>query len=312
MKYVIKRLFALIPVLAVVAVIVFLLLHLGSSDPAVLIAGDNATTADIAAIRQKLGLDRPLLEQFFTWLWRILHGDMGVSVFTGLPVTTMIRQRLEPTCWLTFATMLFAVVLAVPMGIIAAWKVGTWIDRAIMALAVMAFSLPVFLIGYFFIFGFSIKWALLPVQGFQSISEGFGPFIRHLILPTLSGGLIYMALIARMTRATMLEVLEEDYIRTARAKGLGNTRLLVRHALKNAAVPIVTTIGLGVALLLGGVIVTESVFAIPGIGRLTVDSVLRRDYPVIQGIVLVTSAVYVLINLAVDLLYTVFDPRIRY
>jgi peptide/nickel transport system permease protein len=312
MKYVIKRILALIPVLAVVAVIVFLLLHLGSSDPAVLIAGDNATTADIEQIRQKLGLDRPLLEQFLTWVWRILHGDMGVSVFTGLPVTTMIRQRLEPTFWLTFSTMLFAVVLAVPMGIIAAWKAGTWIDRAIMALAVLAFSLPVFLIGYGFIFGFSIKWALLPVQGFQSISEGFGPFIRHLILPTLSGGLIYMALIARMTRATMLEVLGEDYIRTARAKGLGNTRLLVRHALKNAAVPIVTTIGLGVALLLGGVIVTESVFAIPGIGRLTVDSVLRRDYPVIQGIVLVTSAVYVLINLGVDLLYTLFDPRIRY
>jgi peptide/nickel transport system permease protein len=208
--------------------------------------------------------------------------------------------------------MLFAVVFAVPMGIIAAWRAGTWIDRSIMALAVLAFSLPVFLIGYFLIFGFSIKWDLLPVQGFQSISEGFGPFIRHLILPTLSGGLIYMALIARMTRATMLEVLGEDYIRTARAKGVDNTRLLVRHALKNAAVPIVTTIGLGVALLLGGVIVTESVFAIPGIGRLTVDSVLRRDYPVIQGIVLLTSAVYVLINLAIDLLYTVFDPRIRY
>jgi peptide/nickel transport system permease protein len=312
MKYLLKRVLALIPVLAVVAVIVFLLLHLGSTDPAVLIAGDNASTGDIEQIRQKLGLDRPLLEQFFTWLWRILHGDMGVSVFTGLPVTTMIRQRLEPTFWLTLLTMVFAVVLAVPMGIVAAWRAGSWIDRAIMALAVLAFSLPVFLIGYFLIFGFSIKWDLLPVQGFRSLSDGFGPFIRHLILPTLSGGLIYMALIARMTRATMLEVLGEDYIRTARAKGLANTRLLVRHALKNAAVPIVTTIGLGVALLLGGVIVTESVFAIPGIGRLTVDSVLRRDYPVIQGIVLVTSAVYVLINLAVDLLYTLFDPRIRY
>ncbi|MDR3672610.1 MAG: ABC transporter permease [Holophaga sp.] len=312
MKYLIKRILALIPVLAVVAVIVFMLLHMGSTDPAVLIAGDNASTGDIEQIRQKLGLDRPLLEQFFTWLWRILHGDMGVSVFTGLPVTTMIRQRLEPTFWLTLLTMVFAVVLAVPMGIVAAWRAGSWIDRAIMALAVLAFSLPVFLIGYFLIFGFSIKWDLLPVQGFRSLSDGFGPFIRHLILPTLSGGLIYMALIARMTRATMLEVLGEDYIRTARAKGLANTRLLVRHALKNAAVPIVTTIGLGVALLLGGVIVTESVFAIPGIGRLTVDSVLRRDYPVIQGIVLVTSAVYVLINLAVDLLYTLFDPRIRY
>ena len=312
MIYVFKRIIALIPVLAVVAVIVFLLLHMGPGDPAVLIAGDTATAADIEQIRQKLGLDRPLLEQFFTWLWRILHGDMGVSVFTGLPVTTMIRQRLEPTFWLTLSTIVVAVVMAVPMGIIAAWKAGTWIDRCIMALAVLAFSLPVFLIGYFLIFGFSIKFALLPVQGFVSIRDGFGPFIRHLILPTLSGALIYMALIARMTRATMLEVLGEDYIRTARAKGVASPRLLLRHALKNAAVPVVTTIGLGVALLLGGVIVTESVFAIPGIGRLTVDSVLRHDSPVIQGIVLVTSTGYVLINLVIDLLYTVFDPRIRY
>ena len=312
MIYVFKRIIALIPVLAVVAVIVFLLLHMGPGDPAVLIAGDTATAADIEQIRQKLGLDRPLLEQFFTWLWRILHGDMGVSVFTGLPVTTMIRQRLEPTFWLTLSTIVVAVVMAVPMGIIAAWKAGTWIDRCIMALAVLAFSLPVFLIGYFLIFGFSIKFALLPVQGFVSIRDGFGPFLRHLILPTLSGALIYMALIARMTRATMLEVLGEDYIRTARAKGVASPRLLLRHALKNAAVPVVTTIGLGVALLLGGVIVTESVFAIPGIGRLTVDSVLRHDYPVIQGIVLVTSTGYVLINLVIDLLYTVFDPRIRY
>jgi hypothetical protein len=189
---------------------------------------------------------------------------------------------------------------------------GPWIDRSLMALAVTAFSLPVFLIGYLLIFGFSIQLGWLPVQGFRSLSEGFVPFIRHLILPAVSGGLVYMALIARMTRATMLEVLGEDYIRTARARGVGNRRLLLRHALKNAAVPIVTTIGLGIALLLGGVIITESVFAIPGIGRLTVDSVLRHDYPVIQGIVLVVAAVYVLINLAIDLLYTVLDPRIRY
>ncbi|HSV94037.1 MAG TPA: ABC transporter permease, partial [Desulfobacterales bacterium] len=230
----------------------------------------------------------------------------------GLPVTRMIGQRIEPTLWLTFLTITFAVVFAVPMGVIAAWKAGTWIDRALMALAVLAFSLPVFLIGYLFIFGFSIQLAWLPVQGFRSLSEGFVPFIRHLILPAASGGLVYMALIARMTRATMLEVLSEDYIRTARARGVGSRRLLMRHALKNAAVPIVTTIGLGIALLLGGVIVTESVFAIPGIGRLTVDSVLRHDYPVIQGIVLVVASAYVFINLAVDLLYTVLDPRIRY
>lgn len=312
MSYVIRRVLAVIPVLAIVAVIVFMLLHLSPGDPAAIIAGDTATADDIERIRQHLGLDLPLPEQFLGWLWRVLHGDFGVSVFTGLPVSTMILQRVEPTLWLTLFTIGFAVITAVPMGILAAWKVGTWIDRAIMALAVFAFSLPVFMIGYLFVFGFAVKWSLLPVQGFRSLSDGLGPFLRHLILPTLSGGLIYMALIARMTRATILEVLSEDYIRTARAKGVGNLRLLLRHALKNAAVPIVTTIGLGVALLLGGVIVTESVFAIPGIGRLTVDSVLRRDYPVIQGIVLVTSGAYVFVNLAIDLLYTVFDPRIRY
>jgi peptide/nickel transport system permease protein len=312
MLYVLKRILAVIPVLGIVAVIVFLLLHLSPGDPAALIAGDTASSADVERVRELLGLNRPLYEQFFSWLWRLLQGDLGVSVFTGLPVTRMIGQRIEPTLWLTFLTITFAVVFAVPMGVIAAWKAGTWIDRALMALAVLAFSLPVFLIGYLFIFGFSIQLAWLPVQGFRSLSEGFVPFIRHLILPAVSGGLVYMALIARMTRATMLEVLSEDYIRTARARGVGNQRLLLRHALKNAAVPIVTTIGLGIALLLGGVIITESVFAIPGIGRLTVDSVLRHDYPVIQGIVLVVAAVYVFINLAIDMLYTVLDPRIRY
>ena len=312
MLYVLKRILAVIPVLGIVAVIVFLLLHLSPGDPAALIAGDTASSADVERVRELLGLNRPLYEQFFSWLWRLLQGDLGVSVFTGLPVTRMIGQRIEPTLWLTFLTITFAVVFAVPMGVIAAWKAGTWIDRALMALAVLAFSLPVFLIGYLFIFGFSIQLAWLPVQGFRSLSEGFVPFIRHLILPAASGGLVYMALIARMTRATMLEVLSEDYIRTARARGVGSRRLLMRHALKNAAVPIVTTIGLGIALLLGGVIVTESVFAIPGIGRLTVDSVLRHDYPVIQGIVLVVASAYVFINLAVDLLYTVLDPRIRY
>lgn len=312
MLYFLKRILAVIPVLGIVAVIVFLLLHLSPGDPAVLIAGETASSQDIERVRQLLGLDRPLYVQFLSWLWQLLHGDMGVSVFTGLPVTKMIAQRLEPTFWLTSLTITFAVIFAVPMGIVAAWKAGTWIDRALMALAVLSFSLPVFLIGYLFIFGFSLKLAWLPVQGFRSISEGFVPFIRHLVLPVVSGGLVYMALIARMTRATMLEVLNEDYIRTALARGVANKRLLLRHALKNAAVPIVTTIGLGVALLLGGVIVTESVFAIPGIGRLTVDSVLRHDYPVIQGIVLVVAALYVFINLAIDLLYTVLDPRIRY
>ena len=264
MTYLIKRLFAVIPVLAVVAVIV------------------------------------------------VLQGDLGTSVFTGMPVAEMIRQRIEPTLWISALTMGFAVIFAVPMGIVSAWKAGTWIDRTVSALAVTAFSLPVFVIGYGLVYGFSTHLGWFPVQGFKSLSDGFGPFIRHLTLPVISGGLIYMALLARMTRSTMLEVLAEDYIRTARAKGVSSQRLLLRHALKNAAVPIVTTIGLGIAMLLSGVIVTESVFAIPGIGRLTVDSILRRDYPVIQGIVLVTASAYVAINLVTDLLYGLFDPRIRY
>jgi peptide/nickel transport system permease protein len=312
MYFLIKRIAAVIPVLAVVAVIVFLLLRLSPGDPAVIIAGDSASAQDIENIRRSLGLDQPLFQQFFQWIWRMLHGDFGTSIFSGMPVLKLIMQRVEPTLWLATLTMSFAIVLALPMGIWAAWKAGTWVDRLVTALSVLAFSLPVFLIGYALVYGFSTRLGWLPVQGFKSLSEGWSPFIRHLILPVVSGGLIYTALLARMTRATMLDVLGEDYIRTARAKGLPLQRLLLRHALKNAAVPIVTTIGLGIAMLLGGVMVTESVFAIPGIGRLTVDSILRRDYPVIQGIVLVTSMAYVLINLVIDLLYGLFDPRIRY
>ncbi|WP_319241725.1 ABC transporter permease [uncultured Propionivibrio sp.] len=312
MNYLLRRLLAVIPVLAVVAVIVFLLLRLAPGDPAVIIAGDTASAEDIEHIRQTLGLNRPVVEQFVSWIGQILRGDLGNSVFTGMPVAEMIRQRVEPTLWISALTMAFAVVFAVPMGIIAAWKAGTWVDRAVSGLAVAAFSLPVFVIGYGLVYGFSTQLDWFPVQGFKSLSDGFIPFIHHLALPVVSGGLIYMALLARMTRSTMLEVLAQDYIRTARAKGLSSQRLLLRHALKNAAVPIVTTIGLGIAMLLSGVIVTESVFAIPGIGRLTVDSILRRDYPVIQGIVLVTATAYVLINLITDLLYGLFDPRIRY
>lgn len=312
MYFLIKRIAAVVPVLAVVAVIVFLLLRLSPGDPAVIIAGDSASAQDIEAIRRSLGLDQPLLGQFLAWLWQLLHGDFGVSIFTGMPVLKLIMQRVEPTLWLAALTMAFAVVLALPMGVWAAWKANTWVDRLVSALSVVAFSLPVFLIGYALVYGFSTRLGWLPVQGFKSLADGVVPFIRHLILPVVSGGLIYTALLARMTRATMLDVLGEDYIRTARAKGVLLPRLLLRHALKNAAVPIVTTIGLGIAMLLGGVMVTESVFAVPGIGRLTVDSILRRDYPVIQGIVLVTSLAYVAINLVIDLLYGFFDPRIRY
>ncbi len=250
--------------------------------------------------------------RFGEWSWRILHGDLGTSIFTNLPVTHMIAQRVEPTVSLMVLTLVMSVTIAVPLGVLAAWKQGTWIDRLVMVFAVFGFSVPVFVMGYVLAYIFALQLDWLPVQGFTPIEDGFWPFLRTLILPSVALGLIYIALIARITRATMLEVLSQDYVRTARAKGVGQRAILFLHALKNAAVPIVTVIGIGVALLIGGTVLTESVFAIPGLGRLTVDAILRRDYPIIQGVVLIFSFAYVLINLAVDLLYTLFDPRIRY
>ena len=310
--YLLRRILATIPVMLVVALFVFALLHLSPGDPAAVIAGDAASPADIARIRHSLGLDNPLHVQLGIWLWHVAHGDLGTSIHSGVPVLTLIGQRLEPTLALSATTMGLAVLLAVPLGIVAAWKVGTWIDRLVMVVAILGFSLPVFWLGFLFMYGFAIQLQLLPVQGYSSITQGFLPFARHIILPSLTLGMVYMALITRMTRASMLEVLREDYIRTAYAKGLKPCVVLLLHGLKNASLPIVTIIGVGVALLIGGVAVTESVFAIPGLGRLTVDAILHRDYPVIQGIILVFSGVYVGINLLVDMAYTCLDPRIRY
>ncbi|UCH49028.1 MAG: ABC transporter permease [Betaproteobacteria bacterium] len=310
--YIIRRLLATIPVMVVVGLVVFLLLHLTPGDPAAVIAGDYASPEDVERIREKLGLDRPIHVQFFTWAGAVLQGDLGTSIFSNLPVTHLIGQRLEPTIALSVSTMIFAILLAVPMGIIAAWKAGALTDRAIMAFAVLGFSVPVFVIGYVLMYVFALKLGWFPVQGYKPISEGFWPFLSSIALPTVALGLVYTALIARITRASVLEVLTEDYIRTAKSKGLNNAGLLLRHALRNAAVPIVTIIGIGLTLLIGGVVVTESVFNIPGLGRLTIDAVLRRDYPVIQGVILVFSGVYVFVNLLIDLTYTVLDPRIRY
>jgi peptide/nickel transport system permease protein len=312
LAYIGRRLLATLPVMVVVAVVVFALLHLSPGDPAAIIAGDQATTQEIEKVRVQLGLDRPLAVQFASWVGDIARGDLGRSIYDGQPVARMIGQRLEPTLALALCTLLVSLVASLPMGIIAAWKAGTWIDRAIMGFAVLGFSVPVFVIGYGLIYLFALTWELLPVQGYASPREGIGDFIAHMVMPSLALGWVLTALFARMTRTSMLEVLSQDYIRTAQAKGLSTTRVLVGHALKNAAVPIVTTIGIGIALLIGGVVVTETVFAIPGVGLLTVDAILRRDYPVIQGVVLVFSAVYVLINLAVDLSYGFLDPRIRF
>ncbi|MCJ2051579.1 ABC transporter permease [Methylobacterium sp. J-070] len=310
--YIGRRILATIPVMAVVGLFVFSLLYFAPGDPAAIIAGDQATPDDVARIRATLGLDRPFLVRFGEWSWQILHGDLGTSIFTNLPVTTMIGQRVQPTVSLMLVTLVFAIVVAVPLGVVAAWKAGSLIDRLVMGLAVMGFSVPVFVVGYVLAYVFALELGWLPVQGYTPIEQGLWPWLSNLILPAVTLGLVYIALIARVTRATMLDVLSQDYVRTARAKGLSQGPVLFVHALKNAAVPIVTVIGIGIALLIGGAVVTETVFAIPGLGRLTVDAILRRDYPVIQGVVLLFSFVYVLVNLAIDLFYTVLDPRIRY
>ena len=312
LAFIVRRIITTIPVMAFVALFVFSLLYIAPGDPAAIIAGDQASPADVERIRASLGLDRPYLVRFGEWFFRVLQGDLGTSIFTSLPVTQLIAQRIEPTLSLMVLTLILAVSVAVPLGVVAAWKAGTWIDRAVVAFAVFGFSVPVFVVGYLLAYVFALKLDWVPVQGYTPISQGLWPWFQNLILPAVTLGLVYVALIARITRATMLDVLQQDYIRTARSKGVAQNSILFLHALKNAAVPIITIIGIGVALLIGGAVVTESVFAIPGLGRLTLDAILRRDYPVIQGVVLIFSFVSVLVNLAIDLIYTLVDPRIRY
>ena len=310
--YILRRLVATIPVMGVVAVLVFLMLRLTPTDPAAIIAGDNANSEQVAEIRNRLGLDQPIHRQFVIWANKTLHGDFGESFFFKKQVAELIADRLEPTLSLAVMTISLAVLIAVPLGVLAAYRHGGWLDRIVMGFSVLGFSVPVFVIGYALIYVFAVELAWLPVQGYQRISLGIGGWLERLILPAVTLSVIYVALIARITRTSMLEVMNEDYIRTARAKGQTERKVLVRHALANAAVPIVTVVGLGVALLIGGVVVTESVYTIPGLGRLTVDAVLARDYPTIQAVILLFSLSYVLINLVVDVTYTFFDPRIRY
>ena len=312
LAFIVRRLLSTVMVMTTVAVFIFLLLHLSPGDPAAIIVGDNATQVQIDAVRKQLGLDDPLAVQFVRWVGGVLRGDLGISIFSHEPVNKLIGQRIEPTVSLATTTLLLAVAIAVSFGVLAAWKAGTWIDRLVMVLSVVGFSVPVFVVGYLLIYLFSIKLGWLPVQGYAPIAEGLVPWIRHLILPSIALGLAYVALIARITRTTMLDVLSEDYMRTARAKGVATGPMLMKHALKNAGVPIVTVIGIGVALLIGGVVITETVFNIPGVGRLVVDAISQRDYPIIQGVTLIFSGVYVIVNLIVDLSYTVIDPRIRY
>jgi len=307
---ILRRVAATLPVMAIVALLVFLLIHLAPGDPAALIAGDLASTDDIARLHTSLGLDQPLWRQFALWAGHLARGDLGTSIFTQVPVAELLAQRLEPTLSIAVLTILISIVVAIPLGTLAAYRAGSWIDRAAMLFAVLAFSVPVFLVGYLLIWGFAIRLHWLPVQGYARLGDGVGAWFSHLVLPCVNLALVYIALLTRMTRATVIEVLQEDYIRTARAKGLGVLAVL-DHALRNAAIPIATTVGVGIALLIGGVVVTETVFAIPGVGRLVVESVQRHDYPVIQSVLLLSAGAYVLVNLLIDLSYGLFDPRIR-
>lgn len=310
-RFLFSRLLATLPVMLTVLVVVFMLLHIGPGDPAAAMAGDNASAEQIAQIRQRLHLDQPLVVQFLIYLRQLAQFDLGVSVYSGRPVATMILQRAEPTLMLALTTTLLSVLVAVPAGVFAARRLGLVTDYVVMALCVAGFSIPVFVIGYALMQVFAIELGWLPVQGYRPLASGLWNSLRSLTLPTVALTLLFAALVARITRATLLNVLSEDYIRTARAKGLPERKVVATHALKNIGVPVVTVVGTSFAALLGGVVVTESVFNLPGIGRLTVDAILSRDYPVVQGVMLVFAFVLVLVNLLVDLSYALFDPRIR-
>lgn len=311
LRYILGRLLSAVPILLLVAVFIFSLVHLTPGDPPVLLAGDNARPEQVEQIRARLHLDQPLPVQFGIWAFEALRLDLGESIYSKQPVTKLILQRIEPTLVLALVTLLLTVALAVPLGVIAAWRANGWVDRAIMAFAVLGFSVPVFVIGYLLVFFFAVELRWFPVQGYKPLSGGLLPTLHSVTLPAISLALVFAALIARVTRAAMLEVLNENYIRTTRAKGLGTFRILVVHALKNSGIPVVTVIGIGFATLIGGVVVTESVFNIPGIGRLTVDAITRRDYPVVQGVILFFSVALILVNLIVDLSYPLFDPRVK-
>jgi peptide/nickel transport system permease protein len=312
LRYLSIRVLSTIPVLVFVGLLIFSLLHLMPGDPALLIAGDNASPEQVETIRASLHLDQSLPVQFVIWANDLIHLDFGQSVFTRRPVIELIGQRIQPTVVLAITATLLAALVAVPLGILAAYRSHTLIDRGVIALSVAGFSIPVFVIGYALIYVLAVRLHWLPVQGYKPLSDGLVPCLRSIALPSLSLALLMIGLIARITRATMLEILDEDYIRTARAKGALTMRVLFVHALKNAGPPVITIIGIGFAGLLGGVVVTETVFNIPGMGRLTTDAIMQRDYPVVQGVMLTFALMLIGVNLLIDLTYPFFDPRVRY
>lgn len=312
LSLVLKRLVAAIPVVLIVATVVFLLLRMAPGDPARVIAGDMASEETIAQIRTNLGLDRPLPVQYGIAMGSLVKGDLGTSIVSKQPVASLIAARIGPTAALALTSLLLTVLIAIPLGVLSAWWHRRTFDRLTMALTVLAFSVPAFVVGYVLILLFSVTLNWFPVQGYAPLTDGVGRFLYQLVLPSLTLATVFVALITRITRASMLDVLGEDFVRTARAKGAPERYVLFRHALRNAAAPIVTVVGVAVTTLISGVVVTETIFNIPGVGSLIVDAVLARDYPVVQGTILFFSFIYVFVNLAIDLIYVLLDPRIRY
>jgi peptide/nickel transport system permease protein len=311
-RYIARRLWSLLPVLFVVATVVFFLVHLTPGDPASVILGADATPEALAELRARLGLDKPLLLQFAHWCGRMLRGDLGESIFLRRPVTQAIAERLEPTFLLAGLATLFAVLIGIPTGVLAAVYHNSWLDRLFMTVAIFGVAMPNFWLGLNLIFLFALTLPLLPVSGYVPLADNPWQTLRFLLLPAFSLGFPQSALIARMTRGSMLDVLSQDYIKTARAKGLREMLVIYKHALKNTMITVLTVVGIVLAITLSGSVVIETVFGLPGIGRLIINSVLRRDYPVIQGAVLFIAAGYVLVNLLIDVLYVYLDPRITY
>jgi len=310
--YLVRRILALVPVMAVVVTIVFLLIHLIPGDPVSVMLGPDATPTQVEETRRSLGLDRPIHEQLLKFYARVLRGDLGRSYFLDRPVTTALWERAEPTAMLTLSALLVAVAIGVPSGIVAGAYPGSVWDRVLMTGALLGVCIPGFWLSLNFIYLFAVRLGWLPAAGYASVLSDPVAALRYMVLPAVSLGFNQSALIARIARSCMLEVLQQDYIRTARAKGLPQRVVVYVHAFRNALVPVVTVIGITMAILIGGAVVTEIVFNIPGLGRLIISAILRRDYPVVQGVVLVTAAAYVLINLVVDMVYAFIDPRIRY
>ena len=309
--YILRRIVSLIPVLLLVSIVAFALMHLTPGDPVAGILGEDATAEEIERVRQQLGLDRPIYEQYIVWLWNAVRGDLGHGIFTNEPVTTMIVQRVEPTLLLAGTALVFTLLFGIPFGMLAAIKRNSLLDQSLMVVALLGVSMPNFWLGLNLILLFSVYLGWFPTGGYTPLGESVVGAFRSVFLPALALGLSQAALVARMTRASMLEVLRQDYVRTARAKGLTNQLVYIRHGLKNALLPVITVIGVVATVLVGGTVVTETVFTMPGAGRLVVNSVLRRDYPVVQGAILMVAVAYVIINLIVDLIYVYIDPRVR-